>query len=94
MVGEHSVGSDKMLTGDEQLDPEVVALCEALNTLPGIETVSSCCGHGQRPYRIWFIVTPQKGQSGQWMIEGPVEGIATYTQAAFLARALAGEQKP
>lgn len=36
------------------LDPEVLALCQAMNALPGIQTVSSCCGHGDHPFRIWF----------------------------------------
>lgn len=38
------------------LDPEVVELVEAMNALPGIETYCSCCGHGERPFRIWFRV--------------------------------------
>ena len=36
------------------LDPEVAALCEAMNLFPGIVTAESCCGHGERPFRIWF----------------------------------------
>lgn len=39
------------------MDPECVALCEALNCLPGIKTTQSCCGHGKQPYRVWFRVT-------------------------------------
>lgn len=39
-----------------RLDPECLALCVALNKLPGITTFSSCCGHGREPYRIWFDV--------------------------------------
>ena len=37
------------------LDPEVGALCEAMNLFPGIFTVSSCCGHTESPFRIWFM---------------------------------------
>lgn len=37
------------------LDPEVEALCRAMNSAPGIMTTNSCCGHGEQPYRIWFI---------------------------------------
>jgi len=40
----------------DNFDPEVVPLCKALNTLPGIETIESCCGHGEYPFRIWFKV--------------------------------------
>jgi len=44
-------------TPPNDLDPEVLDLSVALNALPGIETYESCCGHGQLPYRIWFVVT-------------------------------------
>ena len=36
------------------VDKECVDLCMALNYLPGISTIESCCGHGERPYHIWF----------------------------------------
>ena len=36
------------------MDTECIALCEALNKLPGIMTVESCCGHGKQPYHVWF----------------------------------------
>ena len=36
------------------VDEECVALCEAMNKFPGIETVESCCGHGVHNYRIFF----------------------------------------
>jgi hypothetical protein len=36
------------------LDPECLALCVALNEVPGIETTWSCCGHGTEPFRIRF----------------------------------------
>lgn len=38
------------------MDTECIDLCVALNSLPGIETVNSCCGHGKQPYWIWFDV--------------------------------------
>ena len=38
----------------EELDYEVKSLVEALNMYEGIETISSCCGHDERPFRIWF----------------------------------------
>lgn len=37
------------------MDPEVISLCRAMNTFPGIVTTESCCGHGKRPFRIWFL---------------------------------------
>ena len=36
------------------VDKECVALCKALNKLPGIHTEESCCGHGKEPFGIWF----------------------------------------
>lgn len=37
-----------------EMDQECVALCDAMNLFPGIQTVESCCGHGEMPYAIWF----------------------------------------
>ena len=39
----------------DDLDPECRSLCDALNRLPGIQTIESCCGHGERPFLIFFI---------------------------------------
>ena len=36
------------------MDIECISLCEALNKIPGIETIESCCGHGNEKYQIWF----------------------------------------
>jgi hypothetical protein len=36
------------------MDAECILICDALNALPGIQTVESCCGHGERPHRIFF----------------------------------------
>lgn len=41
--------------GDDIMDPQCIPICDALNLLPGIETISSCCGHGYAPFRIYFI---------------------------------------
>jgi len=38
----------------QDIDKACINLCVAMNKLPGIETVESCCGHGESPYRIWF----------------------------------------
>ena len=37
-----------------RMDPECVVLCDAMNTLFGIVTRESCCGHGVHPFRVWF----------------------------------------
>lgn len=39
-----------------ELDQECINLCKAINSIPGIETVESCCGHGESPYLIWIRV--------------------------------------
>ena len=36
------------------MDSECIALCNAMNRFPNIETYESCCGHGNTPYHIWF----------------------------------------
>ena len=38
----------------DKMDPECIPICDALNALDGIETISSCCGHGYAPFRIYF----------------------------------------
>lgn len=38
----------------DDMDPECVPLCDALNMLPGIRTTSSCCGHGEREFTVFF----------------------------------------
>ena len=43
------------------IDPEVVALCDAMNSLPGIATFESCCGHGKYPFSIWFTADDTEG---------------------------------
>lgn len=41
----------------DNMDPECVELCKAMNALPGIKTYESCCGHGEYPFWVWFDVT-------------------------------------
>jgi len=38
------------------LDPECVNLCRVINSIEGLCTIDSCCGHGNTPYHIFFIV--------------------------------------
>lgn len=42
----------------DDMDVECMALCYALNTIECVETIEACCGHGLRPYRIWFKAAP------------------------------------
>ena len=36
------------------MDSECVDLCDSLNSIVGITTLESCCGHNYHPYCIWF----------------------------------------
>lgn len=38
------------------MDDECIPLCDAINSIPGLRTVESCCGHGERQFSIWFDV--------------------------------------
>lgn len=38
------------------MDKECIDICKAINQIPGIRTVESCCGHDERQYHIWFKV--------------------------------------
>jgi hypothetical protein len=38
------------------MDLEVIPLCDALNSFPGVATYESCCGHGKTEFHIWFAV--------------------------------------
>lgn len=40
----------------KKMDTEVVSLCKAINKIGGLKTYESCCGHEDRPFRIWFHV--------------------------------------
>lgn len=40
------------MTDENPIDDDCVELVKALNTLPGITTLESCCGHGQWPYQV------------------------------------------
>lgn len=37
------------------MDQECIDLCNLLNTLPGVTTFESCCGHCKYRYHIWFF---------------------------------------
>lgn len=59
------MGSIKLFTKkyeyDQYMDKEVVSLCDAMNALPGIKTIDSCCGHDETPFSIWFRVSSEEG---------------------------------
>lgn len=41
---------------DGGMDKECIAICDAINQIPGLQTVESCCGHGDKEFRVWFGV--------------------------------------
>lgn len=53
-------GCSKVILPDD-VDKECVPLCNAINSIPGLRTISSCCGHGERPFSIWFVVDEMRG---------------------------------
>lgn len=61
----------------EDMDVECITICDALNALPGIATIESCCGHGEHPHRIFFTAILiehmypilQSGSSRAWSVE-------------------------
>jgi len=59
------MGSIKQFTKkyeyDQHMDKEVVDLCDAMNALPGIKTIDSCCGHDETPFGIFFRVSSEEG---------------------------------
>ena len=40
----------------DELDKEIVPLVRLLNSISGIETTESCCGHDKSPCRVWCKV--------------------------------------
>lgn len=36
------------------IDQQCIYLCNALNSIPHVSTVESCCGHGKESFDIWF----------------------------------------
>lgn len=38
------------------MDAECIPLCDAINALPGLQTISSCCGHGEHSFRVYLLM--------------------------------------
>ena len=38
------------------MDYECIGVCHAMNSMDGIATTESCCGHGKVPFRVYFTV--------------------------------------
>lgn len=93
---------DKVLLKDnvpalpDDMDQECVDLCNTLNTLPGVSTFESCCGHLKYRYSIWFFcdsidslsrlgkVTERNYSDGNW--EVVVDSTDTHPYGVFWLR--------
>lgn len=42
---------------DKYMDKECIELCDALNSLKGVRTFESCCGHFRKPYMIFMRIS-------------------------------------
>lgn len=42
---------------DGMMDEHCIRICDKLNTLPGVETIESCEGHGKHAFNVWFDCT-------------------------------------
>ena len=85
------------------MDKECIRLCDALNELPGITTIESCCGHGRDMFRIFFDADSLKdlgvmvqffsschnGKDG-WLVE--VYGLCDNEDAHLVIRGPMGSQ--
>lgn len=51
----------KILSGhgkyDGLMDRECISLCDALNSIEGVRTYESCCGHGKDNFEIFMKIT-------------------------------------
>ena len=45
---------DNILNLPEDIDYQCIELCNFLNSIPGVQTFESCCGHCRERFSIWF----------------------------------------
>ena len=46
---------------DAVMDPQCFPICDAINRIPGVRTLESCCGHGKHPFRVWLDFEGEEG---------------------------------
>jgi hypothetical protein len=44
---------------DDEMDERCISLCDAINRIEGLQTTSSCEGHGKGPFSIYFDIDAQ-----------------------------------
>lgn len=45
------------------MDTECIKICNYFNSLPGVKTSSSCCGHGSKTFSVFFECTDWRSLS-------------------------------
>ena len=80
----------------DDMDQQCISLCNTLNSLPGVETFESCCGHCEYRYCVWFFcdnidtlsrlgrATDRNYSDGRW--EVVVDSIDTRPYGVFWLR--------
>ena len=53
---------------DSNIDKEVIELCNVINSLPGLKTLESCCGHNKDTFRIFFTILPYQSNEGLFFL--------------------------
>jgi hypothetical protein len=48
------------MTYDRYMDKQCIPLCDAINSIPGLETACSCCGHNKESFQIWFHLSDRR----------------------------------
>jgi len=53
---------------DEYMDKECIPICDMINSLPGLKTFESCCGHGKESFCIYFHVYSEITDKGLFIL--------------------------
>jgi len=78
VLAEEDVVVPMVLRYADRVDPECMALCDALNSLPGVRAYESDCGDGSYPFRVFFWANQVRhikpllkaiGNSRRWHVE-------------------------
>jgi hypothetical protein len=46
----------------DRMDHECIALCDALNKIPSLETFSSCCGHSKTEFFVILLANKESSE--------------------------------
>jgi len=69
----------KSVVNIQGIDPEVVELCDAINSLEGITTYESCSGHGRKRMSIFFAPNDKEDLCNLlWWFSACHNGVSTW----------------